>query len=959
MLSTAAWAQQASGIAGLVRDTSGAVMPGVTVEASSPALIEKVRSVVTDGEGRYSIVDLRPGDYVVVFTLPGFSTVRREGIVLTAGFTATVNADLQVGSLEETITVTGAAPLVDTQTVRRQTALSRDLLDTLPTATKHLNTLVTLTPGFTGLADVGGKYSTQFGGVGGDGATFHGKTGHRVAFDGLGMENMSGVGNSSYQLNAAVVQEMVLETSGISAETNADGAVINVIPKEGSNVFSGSLFGLYTNDHLESSNLSDDLRARGATAENKTEKIFDEYATIGGPIVKDRLWFFAVPIRTWGYQRRYAGVYYNKTQGSMFFTPDIDRPKEQNKPRYEWNESKFARATWQVSPRNKLNFTFDWQHSCNCGSTSAATAQEAAFSYHFDPNVLFQVAYSAPLTSRLLIESAAGATVSHWHRFLLGEESDISINDQGLGITYNSTATYIGHPNDSDRYSQRFSISYVTGTHTLKTGMTMEQGVRTTLTRATGNGVAYRFNNLVPVQVILSGAPWIQKDRFIDFGLYIQDRWTVDKLTLNAGLRFDNFYGWVPAQDVPASRFLPARNFTKLTGVPSWKDLNPRVGASYDLFGTGRTALKAAIGRYVKKVGPSITGANNPIESSVNSSTRSWNDANRNYIPDCNLTDFSLNGECGGVDNQNFGKINPLANRWSDDVLRGFNVREFNWDLSTEVQHQLTPKMSLTAGYYRSWYGNFLATDNLLVGPADYDPYCITAPSNSRLPGGGGYQVCGLADIKPTRFGQVQNLVSRASDFGEPKKVNDFINLSFNTRLASGITFGGGLDTGRTVTDLCYVVDSPQQLVNCRLKMPMKGQTQLKVFGALPLPAGVSLSATLQNTAGTPREANWAAPTAVIAPSLGRNLAGGARTATVPLMVPLTEFEGRLSRLDIRTSKKFQLPRRLGLQLNFDAYNVLNAGAILDVNKTYGAAWLNALTILDARILQLSAQLTF
>ena len=171
-----------------------------------------------------------------------------------------------------------------------------------------------------------------------------------------------------------------------------------------------------------------------------------------------------------------------------------------------------------------MNFTFDWQNACNCNSASAATAHEAAFSYRFDPNVLAQVAYSAPLTSRLLIEAGFAAVHSHWDRFLLGKESDISINDQGLGVTYNNTATYIGHPNYSDRYAQRFSVTYVTGTHNLKTGMSMEQGVRTTLTRATGNGVSYRFNNLVPNQITLSGAPWIQKDRFVDLGLYVQDR---------------------------------------------------------------------------------------------------------------------------------------------------------------------------------------------------------------------------------------------------------------------------------------------------------------------------------------------------------------------------------------------------------------------------------------------------
>ena len=257
-------AQQAGGIAGVVRDTSGGVLPGATVDAASPVLIEQVRTVFTNGEGRYSIVDLRPGLYTVTFTLPGFSTVIREGVELTTGFTAAVNVDLQVGTLEETITVTGATPLVDVQNVRRQEVVSNELLEALPTSTKNLTNLVTLTAGFTGLSDVGGRYTTQVGG------NFHGKSGTKVNFDGMGIENTTGA--NSYQVHAGVIEEMVLSTSGISAETNADGPVINVIPKEGGNTFSGTLAGFLANDKLESSNLTSELRSQGLTTSNITTK---------------------------------------------------------------------------------------------------------------------------------------------------------------------------------------------------------------------------------------------------------------------------------------------------------------------------------------------------------------------------------------------------------------------------------------------------------------------------------------------------------------------------------------------------------------------------------------------------------------------------------------------------------------------------------------------------------------
>ncbi len=223
LMSSAAWAQSGS-IAGVVRDTSGGVLPGVTVEAASPALIEKVRSVVTDAQGNYKIVELRPGTYTVTFSLPGFSTVRRDGVELTTGFTAAVNADLKVGSLEETVVVTGASPVVDVQNVRSQQVLSRDLLDTLPTA-KTVSAFANLTLGVTGMSsptvDVGGNKGETFlafsvhGGRTGDG---------RTLLDGMDM-NYSGTGAHRNQVNQALIQEVALQTRGMSADTENGGVL--------------------------------------------------------------------------------------------------------------------------------------------------------------------------------------------------------------------------------------------------------------------------------------------------------------------------------------------------------------------------------------------------------------------------------------------------------------------------------------------------------------------------------------------------------------------------------------------------------------------------------------------------------------------------------------------------------------------------------------------------------------
>ena len=248
--------------------------------------------------------------------------------------------------------------------------------------------------------------------------------------------------------------------------------------------------------------------------------------------------------------------------------------------------------------------------------------------------------------------------------------------------------------------------------------------------------------------------------------------------------------------------------------------------------------------------------------------------------------------------------------------------------------------------------------------PADFSPYCVTAPADSRLPGGGGHQVCGLHDVSLARFGRVNNLITQASHFGEQTRVSDFFGATINGRF-SGVQIGGGLDTGRTVNDQCFTVDSPQQLLHCRQVIPFRGQTQIKLYGTLPLPADVVLSGAWQNASGPPIEANYAARNAEIEPSLGRNLAAcGTRvpctaTASIPLIEPFTEFEGRRNQLDLRVSKIVRLASGLRLQANVDVFNVFNNSAITIRNNTFGSAWGRPQAIVEARLIQLGGQLTF
>ena len=1010
LLTNPASAQDA-GIGGIVTDDTGGVLPGVTVTAASPALTEQQRIAITDGEGRYAFTQLRVGAYSVTFSLPGFNQVLREGILLDSGFTANVNAELGVGGIEETITVTGASPVVDIQNVRRQSSIDAEALATLPVGMKHVNNLITVTPGFTGLADVGGRYSQP--------GNYHGKEGTKVAYDGMGIENSSG--NSSYQINSLSVQEFVAQTSGIGADTNADGAVINTIPKEGGNTFGMTIAGFYTDQNFEATNLSPELEAQNVREPNKTIKMFDQGFSIGGPIVRDKLWYFGA-LRTWGFSKKVPGVTWNQStypgapptglprlatppqpaaeaanrldpsRNPLYevvnFVPYIDRPEDRFSGRLEWYDSYLFRITYQASQNNKINLTYDEQDACNCGSSTAARVQESQPGYRFDPNRLIQGTWTSTLTSRLLLEAGGTAAISQWNSFWMPGTSPthIDTNDTGRGVRYGATSFQRGDPNNTDRYSQRFSVSYVTGSHNFKTGIQVEQTVDNVY-RFHDQNIAFRLNNGVPNRLSQYSGPSLRKDRARDTGIYAQDQWTIDRLTLNLGLRYEKHWGYSPAQDDPGqpvsdeswagalryNQWIPEGSFPKTDLAPDWNDFSPRVGMAYDLFGDGRTAIKTSLGHFVAQIDNELTQANNPFVRTVDQTNRGWNDANENLIPDCDLANFSANGECGDIDNIFFGQGNPNAIRWDPDVLTGY--RDGNWDFTTEVQHELFEGFSVTTGYYWNNAGynsernsKTRVTDNILVGPEDYDEYCVTAPTHPLLPGGGGYERCGLYDIKPEKFGQVQDLITRTELFGESVYNNHFFNVTIDGRMGNGVTLGGGFDTGKSTQDKCFVVDSPEQLLDCKVEFPFEAQTQFKLFGAVPLPADFLVSFAYQNLSGADYGARRFYSNAEIETSLGRPLSGGLRGKNIEIVTPcissqttarLCELVGdRISRLDFRMTKIINVDR-FRFQINLDAYNLMNTSDVRSINNAFGPRFGFANTIIDPRLLQLGGQISF
>ncbi|HEX7281718.1 MAG TPA: carboxypeptidase regulatory-like domain-containing protein, partial [Vicinamibacterales bacterium] len=839
LVSTAAYAQSA--IVGVVTDSSGAAMPGVTVEAASDVLIEKVKSAVTDGDGRYRIAELRPGTYAVTFSLTGFKTFRRDGLQLPSEFTATVNAELGVGTLEETITVTGASPVVDVTSAAKTAVLDREAIDLIPTG-RSIQGMGQLVVGVNlNLPDTGGARAMQQTYMSTHGMSTANTT---VMVDGQMVNGLQGDGAIQSYFNDAMNAEMSYQTAGIGAETSSGGVRLNMIPREGGNRWSGDFKYALRPGAWQSSNLTDRHQAKGLSAGNAIDRILDYTFALGGPIKRDKLWVFGTT--------RYFSV--NNYIANTF----LDDGSQGIDDQYIFNG--MARLTWQASPRNKFSAYFDEIHKyrghdmqANYDPETAATVWNSP-AYHTTA-----IKWTSPVTSSVFVEAGFSNNTEYYtNEYREGVEkprgsaewyANTAKNEVDLGgYTRAAPANLTESP---VAFYWNAAVTWVKGDHTFKFGANSRQGTFKHTRDYNGDLIQrYRSNSTgvrwsVPDSVEIRNTPLVYGERLNrDLGIYIQDSWRLNRLTANIGLRWETLNAKVLAGRSPAGRFVPERTFDEIVDVPDWNDLAPRMALVYDLFGNGQTAIKYSLNRYNLSRTTGIAANYNPLLNQP--FTLPWRDVNGNDIADGGLRCQGYPSASCEID---FGS---LPANFGVAALNEYGAYPRTWNLESglEVQHELLPGLSVSGAWWKGNFRNLTTTINQSWTHADYTPHTWYNP------------MTGEPFTVYARSTQAQSRPVRNLDTYDPERQQSYEAFNFESRwrIPGGGQIGGGVSYERERQTNCTSPDDPNYLTGTAnvfygealcddFALDIPYRPSLKISGTREIGWGVNFSFSFQNNA--------------------------------------------------------------------------------------------------------------
>jgi hypothetical protein len=1033
-------------LAGTVTDPSGAVLPGVTVEASSHVLIEKVRTATTDGTGRYLLVDLRPGPYRLTFSLQGFTTVIREDVEVSGNQTISINAEMRVGGVQETITVTGETPVVDVQSTRRIATIDGDVVAQIPVARGYGNILATV-PGIQ-IAGAGGTTSAT--GVAPSFFTSNGGNSNegRVQIAGMNVGSaFNGGGVAAFQYPVSESEEIQVTVSGGLGEADTGGPAMNIIPREGGNTFAGRVFLSEAGEWSQGNNLTDELRSPpiNITQPAGLVRNWDESFSLGGPVFRDRLWFYATA-RDNGTMSNVLGndqtTYPNLNAGnpnSWVYSPDrsTDLRSAQSARQVAF------RLTGQLTPRNKVGFYHDYNWACWGSSLTrdegcrpagedwialggSGSAPETGTGWDGREKII-QVTYSSPVTNRLLLEGGYSTFISAWGGFpphgALLDQIRVTEQSNYYGVAnyqYRGLTSYTH--NEQMPNVWRGSLSYVTGSHNIKFGTQGAYHIAATFNDTVGSTqMAYTFNSLCqlpgepaplppaggrtctaalggtitprPTQVT-TNIPNYNDDRTTFHAFYVQDQWTVNRVTVQGALRYEWAKSWAPEgkNGVIQNRWTPAIVEPRTEGVRGYHDISPRVGVAWDVFGTGKTAVRFNVGHYLAPANNEQNYTiNNPSIGRTTTQARNWTDRDGDFVVDCDLSPTTTAAQdvpggdvCGPVTGNglNFGSV-VRTRTVNPDVLEGWGIRPYDWVTSLSLQQEIIPRLSVEVAYNRRHWGNFFVDDNQNLGPNDFDVVTLNAPQHSLLPGGGGYP---FSFRVPRTSAPTRNYYTFDDDYGaERKAMYHSYQVTARARTAWGLTLQGGTTTGRGVRDQCDLeaalpeLNANGRVENC--KITEDWLTSLNGLASYTVPRiDVLVSAVMRSQPGTTPggtvgsgggslAANYNVTALQVFNAIGRTfVACGATPAanctsvqSVNLLLNGEVYQKRLNSFDMRFAKILRLGGTRA-DIGIDLYNIINANTQTGYNQAYGndgtGLW-RPTTIQNARFARFNVTFTF
>lgn len=903
-----------SAIVGSVRDNSGAAIPGATVTVSSPALIERQKTVVTDADGSYNVVDLRPGTYAATFTLSGFQTVRKEGIVLSSSFTATVDTVLQVGRLEEQVTVQGGASVIDVRSGTSERPLHQELLEGIPVG-RIPNVAVLLVPGaVTARPDVGGSETGQTAGI-----SIHGAQTRDLVWntDGLDMTSNTASGGVSGQYpNQGAYQEVVVQTKALPAEIGAGGVSVNMITRDGGNRFRGDLFGTFTNSDLQADNVSDEQRARGLTAPSATDVFYDLNGGIGGPIERDRLWFY-------GSARRFR---VDRFEASTF-NPDGTQALDEN---LIWNTT--GKLTWQINPANRLSGFVDYNYKIRDHRRQTSTAYQFVSPEASYNSPLWGPVSNVKLTSTLRSNLLLDAGFS-WYYIPWSLDYQPDLDGDALPRVDIARSTLTGAPPPSmvratqERRTWNAVVSWLPrwrGEHQLRGGVQFQHAPYGQQFDSLGHGdFVARYRNGVPDSVQVYNTPVSTSLDQFELGAFVQDSWTVARrLTVNAGLRFERHIGSLNEQSAGAGQFVAARSFPGQSRLVDWSSVVPRVSLAYDLTGRGRTALKVSASEYTQRQGSQLVDQFNPMRQ--NTEVRTWVDANADLVPQL--------GEIGPGQ----GALDRGANVRIDPNLK----RPTQWEATASLEHQLADDFAFTLSYFYRRYDNLTAVVNVAVSPDDYTALEIVNPLDG--------SPLTIYNQSAASIGHVDNLLTN-SDLLQQRYHG--VEATFNRRFRQNLTLFGGVTVGSNKA-ATSASTNPNDLINASGYDLLDSRVIVNMSGIYRLPWSIDVSSHLAFYSGQPLRRIYTI-TRTVVPALRQ-------TSQDVQLVPAGDFrKPDQTLLDVRVGRRFRQAGSLTFEPLFEVYNLLNENASVTEVETVGPALGRISRNIDGRLVRLGVKVSF